>query len=124
MGPALPREGAERRRPLAVSGCGRRAPRHAPGRRRRVVPARSRAPRPGLAGLDPGRARSRIARAETPSHAAARARRIEDPGRMNLALFDLDNTLLAGDSDYEWGQFLVDRGVLDGAEYEAQKREY
>jgi HAD superfamily hydrolase (TIGR01490 family) len=43
---------------------------------------------------------------------------------MNLALFDLDNTLIAGDSDYEWGQFLVDRGVLDGAEYEAQNREY
>ena len=39
---------------------------------------------------------------------------------MNLALFDLDNTLLACDSDYEWGQFLVDRGVLDRAEYEAQ----
>ena len=32
---------------------------------------------------------------------------------MKLGLFDLDNTLLAGDSDYEWGQFLVDRGVLD-----------
>ena len=43
---------------------------------------------------------------------------------MNLALFDLDNTLLAGDSDYEWGQFLVDHGVLDAAEYEAQNREY
>ena len=43
---------------------------------------------------------------------------------MNLALFDLDNTLLAGDSDYEWGQFLVDRGVLDRASYEAQNREY
>jgi HAD superfamily hydrolase (TIGR01490 family) len=41
-----------------------------------------------------------------------------------LALFDLDNTLLAGDSDYEWGQFLVDRGVLDRATYEAQNREY
>jgi HAD superfamily hydrolase (TIGR01490 family) len=39
---------------------------------------------------------------------------------MNLALFDLDNTLLACDSDYEWGQFLVDRGVLDRGEYEAQ----
>ena len=36
----------------------------------------------------------------------------------------MDNTLLAGDSDYEWGQFLVDRGVLDAAEYEAQNREY
>ena len=39
---------------------------------------------------------------------------------MNLTLFDLDNTLLACDSDYEWGQFLVDRGVLDRGEYEAQ----
>jgi phosphoserine phosphatase len=39
---------------------------------------------------------------------------------MNLALFDLDNTLLACDSDYEWGQFLVDRGGLKREEYEAQ----
>ena len=39
---------------------------------------------------------------------------------MNLALFDLDNTLLACDSDYEWGQFLVDRGVLEREAYEAQ----
>ena len=39
---------------------------------------------------------------------------------MNLTLFDLDNTLLACDSDYEWGQFLVDRGVLDRGRYEAQ----
>ena len=43
---------------------------------------------------------------------------------MRLALFDLDNTLLAGDSDYEWGQFLVDRGVLQRAEYEAQNRAF
>jgi len=41
-----------------------------------------------------------------------------------LALFDLDNTLLAGDSDYEWGQFLVDRGVLERDAYEAQNRKY
>ena len=39
---------------------------------------------------------------------------------MNLTLFDLDNTLIACDSDYEWGQFLVDRGVLERNEYEAQ----
>ena len=39
---------------------------------------------------------------------------------MKLALFDLDNTLLSGDSDYEWGQFLIERGVLGRAEYEAQ----
>jgi len=43
---------------------------------------------------------------------------------MKLALFDLDNTLLAGDSDYEWGQFLVDQGVLGRAEYEAQNRAF
>ena len=43
---------------------------------------------------------------------------------MRLALFDLDNTLLAGDSDYEWGQFLVDRGVIEREEYESQNRAY
>ena len=32
---------------------------------------------------------------------------------MALALFDLDNTLLAGDSDYLWGVFLVDKGLVD-----------
>lgn len=37
---------------------------------------------------------------------------------MALALFDLDNTLLAGDSDYAWGQFLVASGAVDGARYE------
>ena len=43
---------------------------------------------------------------------------------MRLVLFDLDNTLLAGDSDFEWGQFLVDRGVLEREAYEAQNRAY
>lgn len=37
---------------------------------------------------------------------------------MRLALFDLDNTLIANDSDYLWGQFLVDRGIVDRASYE------
>jgi HAD superfamily hydrolase (TIGR01490 family) len=39
---------------------------------------------------------------------------------LELALFDLDNTLLSGDSDYEWAQFLIERGVLGRAEYEAK----
>jgi HAD superfamily hydrolase (TIGR01490 family) len=39
---------------------------------------------------------------------------------LELALFDLDNTLLSGDSDYEWAQFLIERGVLERAEYEAK----
>lgn len=43
---------------------------------------------------------------------------------MHLALFDLDNTLLAGDSDYLWGRFLVERGLVDSAEYEAQNRKF
>lgn len=37
---------------------------------------------------------------------------------MTLAIFDLDNTLLAGDSDYEWGQFLVRKGIVDAETYE------
>jgi HAD superfamily hydrolase (TIGR01490 family) len=32
---------------------------------------------------------------------------------MSVALFDLDNTLLGGDSDYLWGQFLVSIGAVD-----------
>ncbi|MFI3190661.1 phosphoserine phosphatase [Crenothrix sp. D3] len=37
---------------------------------------------------------------------------------MSLAIFDLDNTLIADDSDYLWGQFLVDQGIVDKAQYE------
>ena len=43
---------------------------------------------------------------------------------MNLALFDLDNTLLAGDSDFEWAQFLIEQGVLDREIYEARNQEF
>ncbi len=43
---------------------------------------------------------------------------------MKLVLFDLDNTLLAGDSDYAWGQFLVSQGVLDKQTYEAKNRQF
>ena len=38
---------------------------------------------------------------------------------MKLALFDLDNTLLNGDSDFEWAQFLITKGVLDREVHEA-----
>lgn len=37
---------------------------------------------------------------------------------MPLALFDLDNTLLAGDSDYLWGCFLAQKGLVDKHVYE------
>ena len=43
---------------------------------------------------------------------------------MKLALFDLDNTLLAGDSDFEWAQFLIEQGVLDREVYEARNQEF
>ncbi len=39
---------------------------------------------------------------------------------MALALFDLDNTLLGGDSDHLWGEFLVQRGLVDGADFKRQ----
>jgi len=43
---------------------------------------------------------------------------------MKLALFDLDNTLLSGDSDFEWAQFLIEQGVLDREVYEARNEEF
>ena len=43
---------------------------------------------------------------------------------MNLALFDLDNTLLAGDSDFQWAQFLIEQRVLDREVYEARNLEF
>lgn len=43
---------------------------------------------------------------------------------MTLALFDLDNTLLNGDSDYEWGQFLVRKQLVDGAAYEKENQRF
>lgn len=36
---------------------------------------------------------------------------------MKLAIFDLDNTLIAGDSDHRWGQFLVDKGLVNAETY-------
>ena len=38
---------------------------------------------------------------------------------MGLALFDLDNTLIAGDSDHLWGDFLVSQGLVDAIEHKA-----
>ena len=37
---------------------------------------------------------------------------------MSLAIFDLDNTLISDDSDFLWGQFLVDQGIVDKNQYE------
>jgi HAD superfamily hydrolase (TIGR01490 family) len=43
---------------------------------------------------------------------------------LSLAIFDLDHTLLTGDSDYEWGQFLIERHIVDGADYERENERY
>lgn len=43
---------------------------------------------------------------------------------MNLALFDLDHTLLPIDSDFEWGQFLVRIGAVDAVEYDRRNRDF
>jgi HAD superfamily hydrolase (TIGR01490 family) len=43
---------------------------------------------------------------------------------LELALFDLDNTLLSGDSDYEWAQFLIEEGVLERGRYETENRRF
>ena len=43
---------------------------------------------------------------------------------MHLTLFDLDNTLLEGDSDVEWARHLIDLGVLDRATYEARNEQF
>ena len=43
---------------------------------------------------------------------------------MKLALFDLDNTLLVGDSDFQWAQFLIEQNVLDREIHEARSTEF
>jgi len=39
-----------------------------------------------------------------------------------LTIFDLDHTLITGDSDYLWGQYLVDQGLVDAHQYEEKNR--
>jgi HAD superfamily hydrolase (TIGR01490 family) len=42
----------------------------------------------------------------------------------NLALFDLDNTLLAGDSDYNWSLFLISEGLLDAKTHQDRNEQF
>ena len=39
---------------------------------------------------------------------------------MALAIFDLDETLIAKDSDYLWGEFVVDRQMVNGEEHRSR----
>ena len=43
---------------------------------------------------------------------------------MALAIFDLDNTLIAGDSDYSWGEFLVNQGKVDVDIYQQKNEKF
>ena len=43
---------------------------------------------------------------------------------MALAIFDLDHTLLAGDSDHAWGQFLVDQALVDVEQHQRRNDEF
>lgn len=43
---------------------------------------------------------------------------------MPLTIFDLDNTLITNDSDFLWGQFLVENGIVDPLEYEQKNRQF
>ena len=43
---------------------------------------------------------------------------------MGIALFDLDNTLIAGDSDFLWGCFLVEQGIVDATLYERENQRF
>ncbi|MDH4041965.1 MAG: HAD-IB family hydrolase [Gammaproteobacteria bacterium] len=43
---------------------------------------------------------------------------------MTLAIFDLDNTLLGGDSDNLWGQFVCERGLVDGSDFAARNEQF
>jgi len=41
-----------------------------------------------------------------------------------LAIFDLDNTLIAGDSDHAWGEYLVEKGIVDSEHHQAQNDKF
>ncbi|RKZ37694.1 MAG: HAD-IB family hydrolase [Gammaproteobacteria bacterium] len=43
---------------------------------------------------------------------------------MQLAVFDLDNTLIAGDSDYLWGEYLADIGAVDAEAYRLENQRF
>lgn len=43
---------------------------------------------------------------------------------MSIAIFDLDNTLLAGDSDALWGEFISEQGIVDAEFYAAENQRF
>lgn len=43
---------------------------------------------------------------------------------MSLAIFDLDNTLIGGDSDHLWGEFLVEQNLVDSEEHKQSNDQF
>jgi len=43
---------------------------------------------------------------------------------VTLAIFDLDNTLIGGDSDFLWGQFVCEQGLVERAGFAAQNEQF
>lgn len=43
---------------------------------------------------------------------------------MTLAIFDLDGTLISGDSDHTWGQFLIEKGIVDAQVYQKKNDQF
>jgi len=43
---------------------------------------------------------------------------------MPLAIFDLDETLIAADSDHEWGQFVIDKGLVDAQKHKKKNDDF
>ena len=43
---------------------------------------------------------------------------------MPLAIFDLDNTLIAGDSDHLWGVFVCEQGLVDSEDFAARNEAF
>ena len=39
---------------------------------------------------------------------------------MTLAIFDLDHTLITGDSDYLWGEYMVENNIVDEQEFRSR----
>lgn len=43
---------------------------------------------------------------------------------MTLAIFDLDHTLIDGDSDHAWGEFMIEKGLVDSADYRKKNDQF
>ncbi len=48
----------------------------------------------------------------------------QEGDKVALAIFDLDNTLIGGDSDYLWGQYLAEQGIVDGDYHERENQRF